>query len=304
MILTVTLNPAVDETITVPHLQIGETHRISATTFDPGGKGLNVARVVRRLGRSAVVVAPVGGETGDFVEYRLRREGVERRLVEIDAPTRVNISILDKTTQTNFNHEGPELAPSELDTVRREVEAGLPDAKLLVLGGSLPPGVPVNIYASLIESAGVPTVLDTSGEALAEGVRARPFMLKPNRREAEELLAMKIDGVAGAVTAGRRLIDLGIELAVISMGKDGLVAVSREGAWRAVPPDVPVGSTLGAGDSLVAGISIGVTEGMSLPESLALGTAAAAATVMTPGTELCRPEDVRELLLRVEVERL
>ena len=309
MIVTVTLNPAVDETLTVQRLQLGETNRIHETDIDPGGKGLNVGRAVKRLGRPAVVIAFVGGETGQFIRNRLERENVETDLVEIEEPTRVNISVLDESTgiQTNLHHDGPTVGPADLHAVEAKIEEWLPEAVVAVLGGSLPPGAPADTYARLIESLranDVRTILDTSGAALVEGIKARPHMIKPNLREARELLGRTIETDEDVLQAARELVDRGVGAVVLSMGRRGAIAASPEGAWKAVPPEVTTDSTIGAGDSMVAGLAIGVYEHSSLAEGLALGTAAAAATVTTPGTELCRAEDVQALLPRVKVERL
>ena len=309
MILTITLNPAVDETLTVHQLQLGETNRIKETDIDPGGKGLNVARVVKRLGRPCVAAMLLGGETGHFIRNRLEREGVDIAAVEIPEPTRVNISVLDESTgvQTNLNHEGPQVTAAELHALEARIEEWLPETVVMAIGGSLPPGTPVDAYAHLIEwvrKDDVRTILDTSGDALVEGVKARPYMIKPNVREAEKLLGRKLATDSDIVQAGRELVAGGIEIVVISMGSRGSIAVSADGAWKAVSPEVRAETTIGAGDSLVAGLAIGTFEHSSLADSLALGTAAAAATVMTHGTELCRVEDVQALLPRVKVERL
>ena len=309
MIVTVTLNPAVDETLTVYQFQLGETNRIKETYIDPGGKGLNVARVIKRLGRPTVAIMLIGGETGQFIRNRLEREGVDMDLVHIEGDTRVNISVLDQAAgiQTNLNHEGPRVGAADLHAVEAKVQEWLPEAVLMVLGGSLPPGAPADTYARLIRWArenDVRIILDTRAEALAEGVKAQPYMIKPNIREVEQLLGRKVQTDQDVLEAGRKIIDQGIEVVVVSMGERGAIAISQQGAWKAIPPEVSKESTLGAGDSMVAGLAIGTSEHSALPESLALGTAAATATVTTPGTELCRPEDVQDLLPRVRVERL
>ena len=309
MILTITLNPAVDETLTVHQLQLGETNRIKETDIDPGGKGLNVARVVKRLGRPCVAAMLLGGETGHFIRNRLEREAVDIAAVEIPEATRVNISVLDESTgvQTNLNHEGPQVTAAELHALEARIEEWLPETVVMAIGGSLPPGAPVDAYAHLIEwvrKDDVRTILDASGDALVEGVKARPYMIKPNVREAEKLLGRKLATDSDIAQAGRELVAGGIEIAVISMGSRGCIAVSEDGAWKVISPEVRAETTIGAGDSLVAGLAIGTFEHSSLADSLALGTAAAAATVMTHGTELCRVDDVQALLPRVKVEKL
>lgn len=309
MIVTVTMNPAVDETLTVPRLELGETNRIVATEFDPGGKGLNVSRVVDRLGRPTVAVVMLGGETGQFVRSRLQREDVDLEVVELDCPTRINISILDETAgvQTNFNNEGAPVRADDIDALDAAIDRLTAEATVMVFGGSLPPGVPSDIYRRLIDrvqAADTLCVLDTSGQALIEGIEARPHLIKPNLEEVSEILGREIATEAEAVEAGRELLARGIAVVVVSMGAEGAVAVTEDGVWRAVPPDVEVRSVVGAGDSMVAGLAIGLAEQSPIAQGLILATAAAAATVMTPGTDLCRPDDVQLLLDRVKVEKI
>jgi len=309
LIVTVTMNPAVDETFTVHELLLGETNRIKSTDIDPGGKGLNVGRVVKRLGRPAMVITLIGGSTGEFIRQRLDQEGVDTDLVYIDGPTRVNISILDESTgvQTNLNHEGPEISFTDLHTVEGKIREWLPEAVVMVFGGSLLPGAPKDTYARLIRwvtESEVRSILDASGTALVEGIKAGPYLIKPNLREMQELLGRKLETDDEIIDGAQELLGRGIDTVVASMGSRGAIAVDSSGAWKAVPPEVATESTLGAGDSMVAGLAIGISEHTPLPDSLALGTAAATATVITPGTELCRVEDVQRLLPRVKVERL
>lgn len=309
MIVSVTMNPAVDETLTVPQFRLGETNRIQATDIDPGGKGLNVSRVIRRLGRPTVAVILIGGETGEFIRNRLEREGVDMELVEIEGTTRVNISIIDESTdvQTSLNHEGPRIDIGDLHAVERKIEEWLPELEVMVLGGSLPPGAPPDAYARLIKwvrQTEIRSILDTSGQALTEGIEAKPYMIKPNLRETRQVLGRDLKTDKDIVAAGQELVGRGIQVVVISMGKEGAIAVAEEGAWKARPPIVEKQSALGAGDSMVAGLAIGLSEHAGVAESLALGTAAATATVTTPGTELCRPDDVQELLPTVKVEKI
>jgi len=309
VILTVTLNPAVDETLVVHQLQLGETNRIKETDLDPGGKGLNVARVVKRLGRPVVGAMLLGGETGHFIRNRLAREGVDIAAVEIAGKTRVNISVFDESSgvQTNLNHEGPHVDASELHAFESKLGEWLPEAVIMAVGGSLPPGAPTDIYAKMIEwarASDVRTILDSSGDALVEGIKARPYMIKPNIHEAENLLGRSLKTEEDIINAAKSLLDGGIEVVVISMGPRGSIAVTKDAVWKAIPPEVHAESTIGAGDSLVAGLAIGIFEHSGLDEALRLGTAAATATVMGHGTELCRVEDVRALLPQVRVERV
>jgi 1-phosphofructokinase family hexose kinase len=197
--------------------------------------------------------------------------------------------------------------PQALHGLEDKLQEWMPEAVLVVLGGSLPPGAPSDTYARLITWAKqneVRTILDTSGDALVEGVKAQPYMIKPNATEAEQLLGRPLPTEDDVIAGGQELLQRGIEIVVISLGKRGALAISRSGVWKAVPPEVAPETTTGAGDSMVAGFAIAISEHKSLAEGLALGTAAATATVMAPGTELARQADVESLLPRVKVEQL
>jgi 1-phosphofructokinase family hexose kinase len=209
--------------------------------------------------------------------------------------------------QTNLNHEGPHVEPAELQALESKLGERLPEAVVMAVGGSLPPGVPTDIYAKMIERArasDVRTILDSSGDALAEGIKAHPYMIKPNIREAEHLLGRSLGSEQEVVRGAHDLLDAGIEVVVISMGPGGAIAVTKDAVWKAIPPEVHAQNTIGAGDSLVAGLAIGIFEDSGLDEALRLGTAAATGTVMSHGTELCRVEDVQALLPQVRVERV
>ncbi|MDI6828166.1 MAG: 1-phosphofructokinase [Armatimonadota bacterium] len=309
MIVTLTLNPAVDQTLLVPQVRLGETNRVRATDIDPGGKGLNVARMVKRLGRPAVTIALVGGPTGQYIRHQLIREGVETDLVETKGTTRINISILDESSgiQTNFNQEGAEIDPVDLLAIETKIAGWLQEMDVMAIGGSLPPGAPIDTYARLIrwlQESGIRTALDTSGEALREGVKAKPHLIKPNIREAQDLLGRTLATEDDVIAAGEELHARGIAVVVISMGNRGAIAVDDSGIWKATSPNIKVGSTIGAGDSMVAGLVIGLAEQMSLRDSIVLGTAAATATVMNERTELGTADQVQEILPLVVVEKL
>lgn len=308
-VYTVTLNAAVDHYVEVDRLTLGETNRVRHSEFDIGGKGINVSRVLHRLGYDTVAVAFIAGHTGDMVERGLAREGVPARFIEGPGETRTNISFRERDTgrQTSLNEPGAEVPLSLLDELRgvlREVPAG----HVVVLAGSVPPGLPSTVYRDLIQDLrrqGVRAVLDTSGPALEQALPARPVLIKPNHEEAGELLGRRLESETEVLAAGRELLARGPEAVVISLGARGALAFTPEAVYRAVPPPVEKRSAIGSGDSMVAGLALAFQpEGLSLTEALRWGTAAGAATAMTPGTDLCRPEDVRHLLDAVRVERV
>lgn len=283
MILTVTLNTALDLTYRVPALKPHASHRITEVTERPGGKGVNVARVLAALGHEVTVTGFTGGATGRAVQDQLTATpGLVDALVPVAGPTRRTIALVDDQTgdTTQLNEPGPTITPAEWSAFQEAYEDLLARASAVALCGSLPPGVPVGAYAGLIrlaKAAGVPVLLDTSGEPLRRGVAARPDIIKPNLDELAELTGSH-EPLRGAQDARRR----GAQSVVASLGTQGLLAVTPEGRWRAIPPTRIHGNPTGAGDSAVAGLLSGLAEQLPWPERLARAAALSAATVLAP----------------------
>ncbi|WP_019072470.1 1-phosphofructokinase family hexose kinase [Streptomyces hokutonensis] len=302
MILTVTLNTALDITYRVRELRPHGTHRVSEVTERPGGKGLNVARVLAALGHEVTVTGFTGGATGRVVQEQLAgTPGVLDALVPVSGPTRRTTAIVDDLTgdTTQLNEPGPTVTSAEWAAFQEAYEALLGGVSAVALCGSLPPGVPVGAYAGLIRTAraaGVPVLLDTSGEPLRRGVAARPDILKPNTDELAELTGSH-DPLRATQDARRR----GARTVVASLGARGLLAATPEGTWHATPPARIHGNPTGAGDSAVAGLLSGWVERLPWPARLARAVALSAATVLAPAAgEFDRPA-YEELLGRVAV---
>ncbi|MFF6915536.1 hexose kinase [Streptomyces sp. NPDC012466] len=283
MILTVTLNTALDITYRVGSLRPHASHRVSEVTERPGGKGVNVARVLAALGHEVTVTGFTGGATGRVVREKLAAvPGVVDALVPISGATRRTIAVVDERTgdTTQLNEPGPFVTPTEWSSFQEAYGDLLPSASAVALCGSLPPGVPVGAYAGLVRTAraaGVPVLLDTSGEALRRGVAARPDIIKPNTDELAELTGSH-EPLRATQDARRR----GARAVVASLGAEGLLAVTPEGRWRASPPTSVRGNPTGAGDSVVAGLLSGLVEHLPWPTRLTRATALAAATVTAP----------------------
>lgn len=282
MILTVTLNTALDITYRVRDLRPHTTHRVTDVTERPGGKGLNVARVLAALGHEVTVTGFVGGATGRALRNRLTHTpGVVDALVPVEGSTRRTIAVADAGGDTTqLNEPGPRIAPAEWSAFQEAYVDLLRSASVVALCGSLPPGVPVGAYAGLIRTArtlSVPVLLDTSGEPLRRGVAARPDLVKPNADELAELTGSHEPSRA-THDARRR----GAQAVVASLGPDGLLAHTPEGLWRTTPPRRLRGNPTGAGDSAVAGLLSGLVDRLSWPDRLARATALSAATVLTP----------------------
>ncbi|MEV6292211.1 1-phosphofructokinase family hexose kinase [Streptomyces sp. NPDC051896] len=302
MILTVTLNTALDLTYRVRSLRPHASHRVSEVVERPGGKGVNVARVLAALGREVTVTGFAGGGTGRLIREQLAGlPGLADALVPVSGATRRTIAIVDEVSgdTTQLNEPGPHIAPAEWGTFLDRYEELLPSASAVALCGSLPPGVPVGAYANLIRTArtaGVPVLLDTSGEALRRGVAARPDLIKPNADELAELTGSH-EPLRATQDARRR----GAHAVVASLGPEGLLAATPEGRWRATPPTRVHGNPTGAGDSAVVGLLSGLVEQLPWPDRLARAVALSAATVRAAAAGEFDCAAYEKLLARVSV---
>ncbi|MFC0599980.1 1-phosphofructokinase family hexose kinase [Streptomyces palmae] len=301
MILTVTLNAALDITYQVPRFQPRRSHRVSEVLERPGGKGLNVARVLAALGHEAVVTGFAGGGTGAALRRLLAEvDGVTDALVPVVGATRRTIGVVDTGGEaTQLNEPGPLITGTEWEEFTACYARLLRGAAAVALCGSLPPGVPVGSYARLIReahAAHIPVLLDTSGEALRRGLAARPDVVKPNTDE--------LAGLTGSTEPLRAAVDTrrrGAHAVAASLGAEGMLAVTATGAWRAAPPRRLTGNPTGAGDSAVAGLLSGLVEGESWPDRLARAVALSAATVRAPVAGEFDRATYEELLPRVKV---
>ncbi len=309
MIATITLNPSLDEHIAVHGLVVEETNRFSKPHRYAGGKGIDVSRAVHEMGGVSIAYGFIGGANGRTVEILLDEEGVLFSFTPIQQETRTNFIITDTRTgqQTRIGAPGPHVSRAELDRFLKKMAKIRPSPNLLVASGSVPPGVPANIYYQIVEAAkgfGVRTILDSAGQWLEEGVKAKPYLIKPNVHEAETLLGRELPTEEAIVEAAFELKREGVEIVVISRAKEGIIAVGDGAVFKAVPPPVKVKSKVGAGDCTVAGLALKLTYGEPLLEACKLAVAMGTAAVLTPGTELCHRADVERLLPQVEISNL
>jgi tagatose 6-phosphate kinase len=297
MILTVTLNPALDLTYRVDALVPHGTHRVAAVAERPGGKGLNVAAVLHSLGEPVLATGLLGGSTGSRVTSLLAGEGVPASFLPIAEETRRTVAVADHDDATGFWEPGPRVTAGEWAAFVEHFRSLLEGVSVVALSGSLPPGVPIDGYATLIRlasGAGVRTVLDTSGEALRHGLTAAPDLAKPNASElaglgfAGGLDASSSGGAASGPATGGEVVDAGVVLrlgaraVVVSRGPLGLLALTGEGAFSAVPPERLAGNPTGAGDACVGALARGLRDRTGWPELLADAVALSAAAVAAP----------------------
>ncbi|MFO7171440.1 MAG: 1-phosphofructokinase [Bacillota bacterium] len=306
LITAVALNPAIDRTVLAPGFRAGATNRVASSRLDPGGKGINVARVARALGAEVQVLGFLGEDNAGLILRSLSQQGIRHEFVPVPGENRVNLKIIDPGTGelTELNDTGFSVTGGQVAAFVHLLKERLPGTAVLVLAGSLPQGVPATLYRELIHLAhevGVPAILDADGEPLRVALEARPTLIKPNREEAERLLGRPLVSRGDVVAAARELLARGPAMVAVSSGAEGAALVTPGDGWWATPPAIRPGSTVGAGDAMVAGFAVALARGLPLPEALRLATAAAAATARMEGTQVCSADAVATLLPEVTV---
>jgi 6-phosphofructokinase 2 len=309
LIATITLNPSLDRYITVHGLEVDGVNRWTSTPLYAGGKGIDVSRAIYEMGGKTIAYGFVGGDAGRTVEILLDEEGVPFSFTPIHGETRTNFIITDTKNyqQTRIDAAGPHISERELERFRSKLRRISPTPTLLVAAGSVPPGVPDDAYYTIITEAknfGVRSILDSDAQWLAGGTRAKPYLIKPDVEEAEGLLNRELRTEEAIIKAVLELVEMGIEIAVISRGKDGIIAATRNEILKAVPPPVKVKSTVGAGDCAVAGLALKLANKEPLSEACRLAVAMGTAAVLTPGTELAHRADVERLLPKIKLEKI
>jgi 6-phosphofructokinase 2 len=299
-IVTVTFSPCIDKTASVPSLIPEKKLRCSAPTLEPGGGGINVARAIKKLGGEAIAVYPAGGYTGDFFNHLLLSENIPCILIKAKEETRENIIIFEESTnrQYRFGMPGTRLETNEWQEMLERIEQ-IENTGYIVASGSLPPGVPVDILAHLARIArkkNARFIADTAGEALRCAIDEGLFMIKPNLAELTALSGKAQLQADEIPKVARKIIDEGkCEMIVISMGAEGAMLVTREQVRLIKPPAVRIKSTVGAGDSMVAGIVLSLFKGRSFSDATTYGVACGTAATINPGTQLCRQKDAEKL---------
>ncbi|HOD36643.1 MAG TPA: 1-phosphofructokinase family hexose kinase [Syntrophales bacterium] len=300
-IVTLTINPAVDQSSSVEHVVPERKLRCRPPRYEPGGGGINVSRVIAELGGQSLALYTAGGCTGQLLEDLLDRTGIDHRPTRIQGWTRVSLSIFEEATgqQFRFNMPGPDLSQEDPAQFLRSLPTVTPKPGYIVGSGRLPPGVPADFYARVARigsDMGARVIIDTSGEALRKAVEEGVFMIKPNTNEMNELAGRKLRDEVEQEAAVMDILRKGAaEVLVLSLGAAGVLMATKDGCERMRAPTVPIQSKVGAGDSMVAGIVLSLSRGRPTRDSVLFGLAAGSAAVMTPGTELCRREDVERL---------
>ncbi len=309
MIYTVTLNPAIDKTVTVSNLSLGAVNRVETVREDAGGKGINVSKCLKALGTESVAVTCLAGDGGERLLRLLEQENLTVLWEQVAGQTRTNMKIIDPTANQNTDINEPghtvteEMLQSLLNRLCERVTAG----DIAVLSGSLPKGAPADTYrvwTERLHSMGVRVLLDADGVCMAEGLKACPDLIKPNETELSRLLNKPLQTEEMLLAAGKELQDSGIPRVVISMGGDGALFLFPHHTYRAKSLSVPVQSTVGAGDSMVAAMAYGLEKNLPETEMIALAMAMGAASVMQSGSQAPSADLVHSLATQVIPEEL
>lgn len=307
MVLTVTLTPALDKTVTIPDFQVGKVNRIETIRVDAGGKGINVSKTLRALGMTSVAAGILGGANGEYIRDSLAKSGIESDFVYVAENTRTNLKVIDPAghTNTDINEPGAPVSAEVLESVLQKALDRLTAGDIVVLAGKAPQGTADTIFGEWIarlNEKGVKTYLDADGALLIHGAKALPSMIKPNDEELSRLMGRSFSGVDEIAQAAKELVAGGVETVVVSMGGDGALFARGGAVLRGYGLKVPVLSTVGAGDSMMAAMCYGDTKGLSFEETCRLAMAVSAATVMQSGTQPASKEDIEALLTQVRLE--
>jgi len=300
MIYTLTLNPSVDYIINVDDIQLGQLNRTKAEAKFPGGKGINVSRLLGSMGVKSIATGFLGGFTGTYVKQALQKEGIETAFVEVEEDTRINIK-LKSSSETEINAQGPEISAHNLQRLKDQIMKLTVD-DILVLAGSIPSRLPKTIYEDLVKickETGAEFVVDAEGSILQRVLPYQPFLIKPNHHELGQFFDKEITSCEDALYYGKKLVELGAKNVIVSLAEKGAVFINEELALTSTVPKGELKSSVGAGDSMVAGFLSKSLNNGDLMEAFRYSVASGSATAFSIG--LGSPEKIEELLSQVQL---
>jgi len=306
MIITVTLNPALDKTIEIDEFKINTVNRIAATRVDAGGKGINVSKVIKVLKNKSIALGFLGGSSGNQIKDYLDDSNIDNNFLTVKGETRTNTKIFDKVlnTHTDINENGPSLGMEDITNIKEKIMEYCKGDSIVVLSGSVPTGVSTSIYGDIIKDVktkGGKVILDAEGELLMEGIKAGPYMVKPNIDELEKAFDISINSEEEVIETAKKILRYGVEYVVISLGSEGSIFISGDKVAKVKGIKVEVKSTVGAGDSMVAALAVAVQEDYTLEEAMKLACATSTANVMTEGTQTGRFVDIERLKKEITI---
>lgn len=308
MILTVTLNAAIDKRYVVEGARMGEVNRVKECAYTPGGKGLNVSKPASIAGARVVATGFVGGHAGAYIEDSLKPFGIEAAFYHMKEESRSCINIWDTVNkvQTEYLEPGFTVSEEDFEGFLGQFTGLVKEASVVTMSGSVPKGLDETAYQKLVgivKNAGKKIILDTSGKLLAEGIKAQPTMIKPNIDEIRMLTGNRCDKENEIVEAAKKIHENGVEVVAVSLGAEGSVVVSDEGIFRAAVPKIDAVNTVGCGDSMIAGFALGFSEGLSIQETLRKASAISAAAALREETGFFVKEDMERILPQIEIVR-
>lgn len=309
MILTVTLNVAIDKRYVVSNFKVNGVNRVKECTYSAGGKGLNVSRVAAIAGEKITATGFVGGHAGAYVIEELEKWGIKSDFVNVQGESRscINIYDEDNKTQTEFLEPGVTVTEEDQKRLLDKYEKLVKEHSIVTISGSVPRGVTSQIYIDMINIAkkhGKKVILDTSGKLLEEAVQAKPTMIKPNIDEIQMLTGREIKDRADLIEIAEDLHRQGIEIVVVSLGKEGSIIVSEQGRFQAIVPKIEAVNTVGCGDSMIAGFAIGLRKNLDITDIIQLASAISAANALREETGFYIKEDMEALLSQVKVMKI
>lgn len=306
MIVTVTMNPAIDKTVDLKRLERGDLNRIKRVVIDAGGKGINVSKTIKELGGDSIATGFLGGSGGMVIKNMLAERGILADFVEVEGETRTNLKVVEEKGEvTELNEPGPEVSQSQLENLQKKLDHYASPETLFVLAGSIPTGVPIDIYQKITEQVhqkGAKVLLDADGKLFAKSLKAVPDMIKPNRAELERYFKMDYRiSESELISLGRQLLASGTSLVVISLGQMGALFLNAEKGYRCPGLSVKAHSTVGAGDAMVAALAYSWSKKLPLEDCIRLCMGASAGAVTTIGTKPPHRNLVDELAALAEL---
>lgn len=308
MILVINLNASVDKRYKMKDLIKGEVMRAAEVDNTPGGKGIHVANVATILGEDCIATGYLGGKSGEFISEKLQDYGIKQDFVQVAGETRSCLAIITESgAQTEILEPGPTVTQEEQEAFLAKYQELLSKATVVSVSGSMPKGLPGDFYGQLINlarKAGKPFLLDTSGEALIQGIKAQPYFVKPNNDEIKVLVGAELRSDEDIVHVLQKFMEDGIKLPVISLGAQGSMAGYNQHVYKITVPKIQCKNPVGSGDSFVAGIAVGIERGMAIEDVLSLGAACGTANAMEDESGFVRKEVVEELFPQIKIQQI
>lgn len=303
MIYTITFNPSIDYVIQVDNFSLGNVNRVKEDYKYPGGKGINVSRVLNNIGVKSKALGFIGGFTGKYIKDFLESEGIDTEFIYVDGETRINVK-LKSQEETEINGAGPEIKEEDLNKLFKKIEKLTRD-DFIVLAGNIQKTLPRDIYTDIQKRCqvhNVRVIVDTTGEALTSTLKYEPFLIKPNKHELSEIFESEIETKDEIIYYAEKLISMGAKNVIISMADEGALLLSDEGVFHAKAPKGTVKNSVGAGDSLIGGFLSSYTDTSNIIEAFKWGVACGSATAFSQ--DLCKKQDIEKLLGEIEISRL